>query len=186
MRLSHIVSWFLRIFPYIIYVKYKQCANSESGYFSRYGYSPLKKINTFSFYSILHRTDNTITDFKIIKKKRLKIITVDFSTTYNSISSQYIIILENVLFILNLFICTPCVAVSNIILWIIIDHNVITVRSIGEVRYRYICVNRFLKFYITLWGLYMTVCAGRNRNDHTTMTAPLPVCSAKLSIVWPG
>jgi hypothetical protein len=24
------------------------------------------------------------------------------------------------------------------------------------------------------------------RNDHTTMTAPLPVCSAKLSIVGPG
>ena len=24
------------------------------------------------------------------------------------------------------------------------------------------------------------------RNDHTTMTAPLPVCSAKLSIVWLG
>ena len=25
-----------------------------------------------------------------------------------------------------------------------------------------------------------------SRNDHTTMTAPLPVCSAKLSIVGPG
>jgi hypothetical protein len=25
-----------------------------------------------------------------------------------------------------------------------------------------------------------------DRNDHTTMTAPLPVCSAKLSIVGPG
>ena len=25
-----------------------------------------------------------------------------------------------------------------------------------------------------------------NRNDHTTMTAPLPVCSAKLSIDGPG
>jgi hypothetical protein len=24
------------------------------------------------------------------------------------------------------------------------------------------------------------------RNDHTKMTAPLPVCSAKLSIFWPG
>ena len=27
---------------------------------------------------------------------------------------------------------------------------------------------------------------GKDRNDHTTMTAPLPVCSAKLSIVGPG
>ena len=26
----------------------------------------------------------------------------------------------------------------------------------------------------------------KDRNDHTTMTAPLPVCSAKLSIVGPG
>ena len=26
----------------------------------------------------------------------------------------------------------------------------------------------------------------QDRNDHTTMTAPLPVCSAKLSIVGPG
>ncbi len=25
-----------------------------------------------------------------------------------------------------------------------------------------------------------------NRNDHTTVTAPLPVCSAKLSTVGPG
>ena len=24
------------------------------------------------------------------------------------------------------------------------------------------------------------------RNDHTIMTAPLPVCSAKLSMIWPG
>ena len=24
------------------------------------------------------------------------------------------------------------------------------------------------------------------RNDHTIMTAPLPVCSAKLSMIWQG
>ena len=44
-------------------------------------------------------------------------------------------------------------------------------------------------FRIREWHMYGTVrvmyprsfCAGRN--DHTTMTAPLPVCSAKLSIV---
>jgi hypothetical protein len=24
------------------------------------------------------------------------------------------------------------------------------------------------------------------RNDHTNMTAPLPVCSAKLSMIWLG
>ena len=29
------------------------------------------------------------------------------------------------------------------------------------------------------------VKGGLDRNDHTTMTAPLPVCSAKLSIVGP-
>jgi hypothetical protein len=33
-----------------------------------------------------------------------------------------------------------------------------------------------LKENVVVWG----------RNDHTTMTAPLPVCSAKLSIVGPG
>jgi len=25
-----------------------------------------------------------------------------------------------------------------------------------------------------------------SRNDHTIMTAPLPVCSAKLSMIWSG
>jgi hypothetical protein len=25
-----------------------------------------------------------------------------------------------------------------------------------------------------------------SRNDHTIMTAPLPVCSARLSMIWPG
>ena len=36
-------------------------------------------------------------------------------------------------------------------------------------------------------GVYVCCSVSlKDRNDHTTMTAPLPVCSAKLSIVWPG
>ena len=36
--------------------------------------------------------------------------------------------------------------------------------------------------------LRMVYCESQNvcRNDHTIMTAPLPVCSAKLSMIWPG
>ena len=35
--------------------------------------------------------------------------------------------------------------------------------------------------------LYLDPCGHNSiRNDHTIMTAPLPVCSAKLSMIWPG
>ena len=43
----------------------------------------------------------------------------------------------------------------------------------------FISVHYFFHF-ISFNSLLLT------RNDHTTMTAPLPVCSAKLSIVGPG
>ncbi len=33
--------------------------------------------------------------------------------------------------------------------------------------------------------MYCDACVD-DRNDHTIMTAPLPVCSAKLSMIWPG
>ncbi len=35
-------------------------------------------------------------------------------------------------------------------------------------------------------GIMYNTIFGRSGNDHTTMTAPLPVCAAKLSIVGPG
>lgn len=39
---------------------------------------------------------------------------------------------------------------------------------------------------LLLWLYMVHNCEDIVRNDHTTMTAPLPVCSAKLSMVWPG
>ena len=52
----------------------------------------------------------------------------------------------------------------------------------------YIDVYYICPVYMTVisMGTCMLGCMECIRNDHTTMTAPLPVCSAKLSIVWPG
>ena len=40
-------------------------------------------------------------------------------------------------------------------------------------------------FVLFIGIMYVVVCVV-SRNDHTIMTAPLPVCSAKLSMIWPG
>ena len=51
-------------------------------------------------------------------------------------------------------------------------------------------VCRLLSVVCCLWSVvWYCVChspPNTHRNDHTTMTAPLPVCSAKLSIVGPS
>ena len=44
----------------------------------------------------------------------------------------------------------------------------------------------FILFEVMLTGIVYFDENDDVRNDHTTMTAPLPVCSAKLSIVGPG
>ena len=44
-----------------------------------------------------------------------------------------------------------------------------------------------VRFYVLVLGCdgeFATILA--SRNDHTNMTAPLPVCSAKLSMFGPG
>eukprot|EP00984_Skeletonema_dohrnii_P030658 scaffold22323_cov164-Skeletonema_dohrnii-CCMP3373.AAC.2 len=43
------------------------------------------------------------------------------------------------------------------------------------------CCVRHVSVTFILFGFNVT-----DRNDHTTVTAPLPVCSAKLSTVGPG
>jgi hypothetical protein len=41
-------------------------------------------------------------------------------------------------------------------------------------------------FYCDILGIRILFFVDDVSKDHTTMTAPLPVCSAKLSIVGPG
>jgi hypothetical protein len=57
------------------------------------------------------------------------------------------------------------------------DEIVQEVVGTGLPRVRAMC-SVVVYIYMRDWGV--------DRNDHTTMTAPLPVCSAKLSIVGPG
>ena len=54
---------------YIIYVKNKQCATTNRGIFE---ICCEKNPNAFSFYTYQRRVGNTITNFKIMKKLKIK------------------------------------------------------------------------------------------------------------------
>ena len=62
--------------------------------------------------------------------------------------------------------------------------NVVDAGTVGSDGLSWLCCERE-RSVLSLAILYCSNSLS-GRNDHTTMTAPLPVCSAKLSIVGPG